>query len=1361
MLSAPADLFSRPEATTSRWIPLRAGIIGVHHYDVQEFRFHQGRLLLRGENGSGKSVAMEILLPFLLDASLAAERMSTFGGRSRTVHWKLIGFDQTGRSNARGYVWLEFGRIDDQGRSEYFTIGAGLEAQREDTKSTHAWYFSTRARVGDGLDLCTPNREALSSADLANALGDRGTVYPNAGQYRDAVNATLYGLNDAQYAALRRMLLELRRPQLSQGLNDTKLSSLLSDSLPPPDQDVIRPMVAGFESLGRHNDELDRLQRTRRAVEALSTAVADHARITARGTALALSAAVKAHTQALRTEAHRQADTTKTAEALNAAMHDIEVTAKELASMQGDLEGLQGSTAYQAGRELDTAHTASTKAQDALSAARVRLDQAERRRDLLKTAHAEDAASLEQSRQALQTSRTTLDELARGLAMGTLVDELAAHAEDGRYSAVEETAERSVAAMRAPLEALQSISARHQAATEALAKATRAEDTAAEDLGDAMEEAAQLAEQTEEALEDFIRASAEWLHAHGVSVDAIEPLNSAGALTQLVRDTLGERQADAHTRLGTQQAELARTEKTKDELKQALRTLVTEEDSPSPRPGDGDHSSPGQALWQLVDFQDEVPLTDRAALEAALEAIGILDAWLPDDPQEPCHDKFLTQGTPLDGNGNLAEVLRPIEGPQQERVAELLRCIGYAPTGDALPAHVVSISSDGRYTYSPVSGHSAKDHAEYIGASARDARRRSELGAAEAELGRVERQTASTARKIAAIRAEIEALKDEAATAPSQNALTLAEARQSRQAAVIDERTRARTAAQADMAVAAQRHRTSQAALEAAALSTGLPSEKAPTGLLALGAIDRAIGSWVHAHRTVRTGTEAVGRSSENVREATALLEQAQHDVAEAETAATAAAAHLDSLTRSIGADHAEVMSQIRELRERISASTAHTARLQDARADAVSAHTMAQANQEHAAAKVLGQASALADAAARLHTLIILGVIEGGELLPCLDAEPTETERPDLTAITAPAPGWTCSRLAAIADRITVATRSISHSASALDKARTRLNDARIAAERELPEDLALHQRTAEGVDILHATFERVPYDSLSQLANELLKQAEAMTSVLQQGEHELFEAFLAGRVRQEVSARIRAASKLNRDINQLLLGCATNTGIVLRLEWSVHPDFASNAEAIALLESEDALDVRQRQVVADFFRDLIHKSRTAQSPATTSRVGTGTEGWTERLMAALDYRTWHAFELQSRRGAQSKFTKLTGGGHGAMSGGEKAVALHLALFAAAAGHYLAADRCPRLILLDEVLVGVDPPMRGKVFSLLSQLDLDLLATSESEPGMHPGMELAIYQLVPGPEGSQTVCAYPSVWSGGALYREPDAVLA
>ena len=58
------------------------------YYDEEEFDFLDGRMLLRGANGSGKSVTMQSFIPLLLDGNMRPERLDPFG--SRAERWKTI-----------------------------------------------------------------------------------------------------------------------------------------------------------------------------------------------------------------------------------------------------------------------------------------------------------------------------------------------------------------------------------------------------------------------------------------------------------------------------------------------------------------------------------------------------------------------------------------------------------------------------------------------------------------------------------------------------------------------------------------------------------------------------------------------------------------------------------------------------------------------------------------------------------------------------------------------------------------------------------------------------------------------------------------------------------------------------------------------------------------------------------------------------------------------------------------------------------------------------------------------------------------------------------------------------------------------
>ena len=131
------------------------------------------------------------------------------------------------------------------------------------------------------------------------------------------------------------------------------------------------------------------------------------------------------------------------------------------------------------------------------------------------------------------------------------------------------------------------------------------------------------------------------------------------------------------------------------------------------------------------------------------------------------------------------------------------------------------------------------------------------------------------------------------------------------------------------------------------------------------------------------------------------------------------------------------------------------------------------------------------------------------------------------------------------------------------------------------------------------------------------------------------------------------------------------------------------------------------------------------------------------------LDYRAWHLFHVECRSGAEG-WKRLTRKVHAAGSGGQKAVMLHLPLFAAAAAFYDSArPGSPRLILLDEAFAGIDRETRGQLMGLLSEFDLDFVMTSFEEWGFYPQLDgLSTYHLAR-EKGMPGVYADWFVWNG------------
>jgi hypothetical protein len=237
-----------PAPEIERWQPLRAGLVDLFYYDQEEFWFRGGRLLLRGNKGTGKSKVLALTLPFLLDGDLSAHRVEPDADPKKRMEWNLLLGGDHPHSERLGYAWLEFGRLDGDGTVHFRTIGCGLNAVAGRGIARH-WFFVTSRRVGTDLSLVDATGTALTRDRLDDVLGDRGTVYDRARDYRRAVDDALFGLGEQRYGVLVDLLIQLRQPQLSKRPSEKMLSAALTESLPPLDQAVIADVAEAFRSL--------------------------------------------------------------------------------------------------------------------------------------------------------------------------------------------------------------------------------------------------------------------------------------------------------------------------------------------------------------------------------------------------------------------------------------------------------------------------------------------------------------------------------------------------------------------------------------------------------------------------------------------------------------------------------------------------------------------------------------------------------------------------------------------------------------------------------------------------------------------------------------------------------------------------------------------------------------------------------------------------------------------------------------------------------------------------------------------------------------------------------------------------------
>ena len=147
---------------TERFKPTRAGVINIWDYVDEEWAFADGRLALRGHNGSGKTKALEVLFPFVLDGVADSRRLDPFSGENRTMKSNLL---YRGQESEYGYVWMEFARP-----GATITLIIGMRAHRS-TDGVRMSFYVTGQRLGRGL---RPALGGLPPADGKAAQGRPG-----------------------------------------------------------------------------------------------------------------------------------------------------------------------------------------------------------------------------------------------------------------------------------------------------------------------------------------------------------------------------------------------------------------------------------------------------------------------------------------------------------------------------------------------------------------------------------------------------------------------------------------------------------------------------------------------------------------------------------------------------------------------------------------------------------------------------------------------------------------------------------------------------------------------------------------------------------------------------------------------------------------------------------------------------------------------------------------------------------------------------------------------------------------------------------------------------------------------------------
>ena len=1355
-----------PTPTLARWQPLRLGLVELFHYDSEEFWFRDGHLLLRGNNGTGKSKVLSLTLPFLLDAQLKPSRIEPDGDANKKMAWNLL----LGRHERRmGYAWVEFGRIGEDGQPHYLTLGCGLSAAAARAQVDSWFFLIEEQRIGQDLWLMSPAKVVLTRERLREALQGRiGQVFDTATAYRRAVDERLFHLGPARYAALMDTLIQLRQPQLSKKPDEANLSNALTEALPPMSTDLLADVADALNQLEEYRRELEEYEALERAVGQFNQRYQRYAATQARRQAKSLRSAQTGFDNASRELNEGRA-------ALQAAQTDESVvidaqrlSETTLAASRTRLEELQNDPAMTSAKQLEQAEREATRRrQEAEQALRTR-GEAQTRRER------EQQASRQRSERAEQTARTLADarrEAARSaddagltptyafnplasgdiatlepLAMDTARKDLR-HAASTRREQVHLLLRRCDDVDQAAQTQTRAQSQRDECLDEADTAAARREDAdaAVAQQGDALLQAWQF---HLDGLHQFqIPNSAETMEALAVWTGSLQGENPARSALHAAQQFTSLRLAKRHAAL---QAGHQTLEQEQAELQaERIRLEQGEDMVPLPphwRAPDARTGRPGAPLWQLVDFHPDTSDSQRAGLEAALQAAGLLDAWvtpdgglLANDGTAFVHDAQWL-GRPHQ-SPSLARWLRPDTALTGAVIpAVLQRLLEGVACGDADDGTAEAwLAPDGRFRLGALAGAWHKPRADFIGYAARAAARARRLDDIAQRLQKLTEAMDVQQQGFVQLARDQQEAAAEWQNAPADEALRTAH---------VEAAARAREfqAARLHLELADQQLRAAAQQLEAArqSLVRDAADMALPSAREALRAIDQALQVFadsLHAlassARELRDALVEQARQLQREEEADAAAQQAAGQSTEREALADEAAIRLQTLRESVGAKVEELQQRLTEARSTVTLGEQQLKQHNEALRKAGETRAKAEQKTQDAQTTLDERTNARQHAVVQLQDFAATGLL--------LTALP-DAELPPLVS------PWTIEPALMLARRTEQALLSIKDD----DEAWTRVQSQVSQDYTELGRALAAlsHQAQAETSDfglVVHIVYQNRPErpDQLgTRLASEIAQRRELLTV----GERKVLENHLQAEIASAVQKLLRDAERQVQSINDELKKRPTSTGVRFRLQWQTLPEGAEGApvglEAARnrlLNTSTDLWTAEDRRVVGEMLQQRIAGER---SRADADQGGS----LLEQLARALDYRRWHRFRVQRWDGQWRPLS-------GPASSGERALGLTVPLFAAVSSYYSQESyvHAPRLVLLDEVFAGIDDAARAHCWALIREFDLDFVVTSEREWACSaelPGVAIAQLQRR---EGIDAVHVSRWTWDGHARRRGDD----
>ena len=1343
----------------SRWQANKIGLINFWYYDEQEFPFVKGRMLLRGSNGSGKSVTMQSMVPLLLDGNMSPERLDPFGSRDRKMSSYLLEEDD-GREERTGYLYLEFKRQDSD---TYLTIGMGIRARRG--KNLDKWYFSLTdgRRVGKDFFLYkdTGEKVTLSKKELENRIGSGGRVIDRQADYMEYVNRMIFGFETAEeYKEMIDLLIQLRTPKLSKDFKPSVINDILSDSLQPLSDDDLRPMSEAIENMDAMNMNLKSRKEAKQAAEKIQAVFSKYnqkllyekaERYEQAGIKLENAKAQQKEQEKKLSECRRNIEDLKTEhQKLDAKRESME---KERDSLnKSDAVGLKR-------REAEL--TAELEGQQKnLKEKQQFLDQKqEQYRD------AEDQIRQEEDRK--YEKEKELEEL-----IEEMQDEADAMAFEEHAFMKEELEKHLEEPYKFELHRQQFDHTKEKIkeGTEILAETDRLERQKDDLIKDREKRTRELDMRQRKASEleaVFVQTQNEWkealyqwnganrelvlekelLREFSAFAEAYEETSDFAEVRQKVADVWIQKNTDIESEISVKKSEKEAAEK---ELEEVKADLVEWENQKEPQPERSETVIRNrqrldalgisyQEFYKVIEFGDSLKEEDCSRLEEALLKMGILDALIIDEQYreqvlklEPgCEDRYLF----ICRNGqegqhpekSLLDILELNEGVNDifsnQRLTNILGSIAYDREG------MISVAEDGTFRMGVLAGTVTGEYeAGFLGTRARERHRQAKIEACRqriAELEETLRQLEETFQKLSE-RKEI--LRQEYDKLPKdtdmKEALRMLRAEEKVCEQIKQESDKLETQIRELTEILKEKKKKALKIAESLYLTCSYEAFKEAKE--ASEEYGKHLISLTAGHEMFLQILEYLKERKERLEDLDADMEQIRYDLS-----------GIQKEIRRKTEEQTSIQEQLRltdyeEIKDRLDTCIQWLQEYPEQLRICVSRQTHEEDEVEQLT----------------LHLEEIRKRIEEYEKKTAYFSECYEQEK-KLQYVELPKeiPDDAGHIRAYLESDVKAADKDsiIRDLNKVYFENRGFLTDYHLM-QNELFAEEEQTEFPAKRLDI-SARYQGVKI-SFSSLLAHLEEDIKELENLLKDGDRELFEDILANTVSRKIRAKINASNTWVQKMNSLMNGMNTSSGLKLNLRWrsktAEQEDQLDTKELVDLLKKDYRLmSEEEASRLSAHFRSKVAEARR------NARDSGGMISFYQIMKDTLDYRKWFEFQLFSQKSGERQ-KELTNSVFGTFSGGEKAMSMYVPLFSAVVAKYQGGrEDAPRLISLDEAFAGVDNKNIRDMFRLMTEFGFDFIINSQVLWGDCDTLDaLAIYQLIR-PGNAKFVTVMPYLWNG------------